>query len=752
MSFGWLLPAAAQTCLYTISGVVMDAHDETPMEEVSVYLQEVGQEVWTDEKGQFKFDNICLGDYHVLFQHVGCPTQRLLLLLKEDTTLKVSLEHHQNMLHEVDVHEHHDDALDDRRLGNLVLDANSHKSLAAALEQISGVSTISNGADIGSPILQGLFGNRTTIVNNGVVHKGQQWGSDHSPEIDINSAAEVSVVSGSGIIRYPGSHMGGVVLLQPSPISFDPHLHGKVASTVEANGRGGTVNAQIYRGMKRYQWRIGGTLKRTGDRSAPNYFLNNTGTQQNHLNAEFNKQFTRVEWNIFYNYYGAEFGILRGSHIGNLSDLQAAFDRSEPFYTDTTFSYSIDAPRQEVKHHQLKSALAFKLQTGKLEINTALQRNQRREFDIRRSGRSVKPALSLLQYNLQNEAVWSLDNKIEMGYQFSGKNNWNLPETGILPLLPNYTSFTNGVFMSYQIQERNFKLETGARYDFLTRKVVRLTSTQPREIERFQNIYHNIALLSRGTVMLNKKWQLLGELAYKQRPPEINELYSFGLHQGVSGIEEGSINLRQEEGLKGSIHLRGLIRDRLHIDVNGYVHQFNNYIYLQPAQEFRLTIRGAFPVFTYQQCDALLFGSDMKFSYTVGDWWKLESNWSYIHARNRTDNLPLNFIPPLNGSNTIHYEIPEWRNFRNLKLSLNHRYVAKQWNWDQSLDLIPPPPGYQLFNIYLGGTYKGKKRESHIRIGAENITNTAYRDYLNRQRYFADALGRNLTLTWLKHF
>jgi iron complex outermembrane receptor protein len=752
MSFGWLLPAAAQTCLYTISGVVMDAHDETPMEEVSVYLQEVGQEVWTDEKGQFKFDNICLGDYHVLFQHVGCPTQRLLLLLKEDTTLKVSLEHHQNMLHEVDVHDHHDDALDDRRLGNLVLDANSHKSLAAALEQISGVSTISNGADIGSPILQGLFGNRTTIVNNGVVHKGQQWGSDHSPEIDINSAAEVSVVSGSGIIRYPGSHMGGVVLLQPSPISFDPHLHGKVASTVEANGRGGTVNAQIYRGMKRYQWRIGGTLKRTGDRSAPNYFLNNTGTQQNHLNAEFNKQFTRVEWNIFYNYYGAEFGILRGSHIGNLSDLQAAFDRSEPFYTDTTFSYSIDAPRQEVKHHQLKSALAFKLQTGKLEINTALQRNQRREFDIRRSGRSVKPALSLLQYNLQNEAVWSLDNKIEMGYQFSGKNNWNLPETGILPLLPNYTSFTNGVFMSYQIQERNFKLETGARYDFLTRKVVRLTSTQPREIERFQNIYHNIALLSRGTVMLNKKWQLLGELAYKQRPPEINELYSFGLHQGVSGIEEGSINLRQEEGLKGSIHLRGLIHDRLHIDVNGYVHQFNNYIYLQPAQEFRLTIRGAFPVFTYQQCDALLFGSDMKFSYTVGDWWKLESNWSYIHARNRTDNLPLNFIPPLNGSNTIHYEIPEWRNFRNLKLSLNHRYVAKQWNWDQSLDLIPPPPGYQLFNIYLGGTYKGKKRESHIRIGAENITNTAYRDYLNRQRYFADALGRNLTLTWLKHF
>ena len=753
ISFGWLLQTTAQNCDHTLKGSVMDAHDLSSMQEVSVFIQESGQEVWTDGNGQFKFKNICLGEYHVLIQHVGCPTQRLLLSLRKDTAITIYLEHHRNMLHEVDVHDTHEEELDERSIGKLILDENGHKSLAAALELVPGASMISNGTDIGLPILQGLSGNRIAIVNNGFVHMGQQWGVDHSPEIDLNAAGEIRVISGSGTIRYPGSHMGNMVIIEPNPIPFDPHLHGKLTSTLESNGRGATVNAQIYKGMKRYQWRIGGTLKRLGDRETPDYLLNNTGTQQNHLNAAFFRQWSSgTEWQLFYTYYGAEFGILRGSHIGNLSDLQAAFNRSSPFYTDSMFSYGLEAPRQGVNHHQLKSTVKMERATGVLEWNTALQRNQRREFDVRRSGRSDQPALSLLQYNVQNELVWSTDDALEMGIQFSGKNNWNLPETGILPLLPNYTSFTSGLYLSQNGQMGLVKFETGARYDFLTRKVVRLTSTQPREIERFQNIYHNIALLSRGTVMLNKKWQLLGELAYKQRPPEINELYSFGLNQGVSGIEEGSINLRQEEGLKGSIHVRGLIRDRLHIDVNGYVHQFNNYIYLQPAQEFRLTIRGAFPVFTYQQCDALLFGSDMKFSYTVGDWWKLESNWSYIHDRNRTDDLPLNFIPPLNGSNTIHYEIPEWRNFRNLKLSLNHRYVAKQWNWDQSLDLIPPPPGYQLFNIYLGGTYKGKKRESHIRIGAENITNTAYRDYLNRQRYFADALGRNLTLTWLKHF
>jgi len=30
--------------------------------------------------------------------------------------------------------------------------------------------------------------------------------------------------------------------------------------------------------------------------------------------------------------------------------------------------------------------------------------------------------------------------------------------------------------------------------------------------------------------------------------------------------------------------------------------------------------------------------------------------------------------------------------------------------------------------------------------------NTSYRDYLNRQRYFADALGRNFTVSWIQHF
>ena len=166
-----------------------------------------------------------------------------------------------------------------------------------------------------------------------------------------------------------------------------------------------------------------------------------------------------MNWDVKYNYFSAQYGILRGSHIGNLTDLESAYSRAIPFYTDSSYSTALDAPRQWVRHHQFKSKLSKKIAEGEIEWHTAIQRNQRREYDVRRSGRSDIPALSLLQYSVQNELFWTDKKYIEAGYQFLGKNNWNVLETGITPLLPNYTAFTNGLFITYDRDFVNFGVE-----------------------------------------------------------------------------------------------------------------------------------------------------------------------------------------------------------------------------------------------------------------------------------------------------
>ena len=553
-------------------------------------------------------------------------------------------------------------------------------------------------------------------------------------------------------MRYPGTHMGGIVILESGPIPFDPHIHGKIRSTAESNGRGGTMNGQFYKGLKTLQWRVGGTLKQYGDRHAPKYFLNNTGTRQAHANAELHKQWNNtLEWEGKYNYFSAEYGIMRGSHIGNLTDLESAFSREVPFFTDSVFSYEIEAPRQWVQHHQLKSGLKKHTELGTLEWHIAGQRDQRREYDVRRSGRSDIPALSLLQYSIQNEVLWSSD-WLETGYQFLGRNNWNVPETGIIPLLPNYTSFTNGAFIALDRAVRAYELEFGARYDYTFRSIAKLSNSVPRVPVYYNDNYHNFSFLGRISRNLGSKWQVLAESSLRQRPPEINEMYAFGLHQGVSGIEEGNLELDQETGLKSTLQLRGKVSEKLHVDVRAYTHFFDGYIYLQPQQTFRLTIRGAFPVFTYEQCDARLLGGDAVIKYEISEHLNLESTWGYVYGMNTTENLPLNFMPPLNVQNNLGYEVPQWKNWRNVNLSVMHRYTAQQWNWDPSLDLIAPPQSYHLFDLHLGATLKGANFKPKFRVGFENIFNTSYRDYLNRQRYFADALGRNFTLSWVQNF
>ena len=162
----------AQICSIQLKGIVNDSHDATPVSDASIYLYEVGTEHWTDAKGKFSFANLCPGTYHLIIQHIGCPTKRMAFELYADTIMEINIEHHVNMLHEVDVHEHHDNAMNEQVLGINSMDNNSQKSLAASLTHVPGVNMISNGSDIGVPMIHGLSGNRMTVINNGVLHSG----------------------------------------------------------------------------------------------------------------------------------------------------------------------------------------------------------------------------------------------------------------------------------------------------------------------------------------------------------------------------------------------------------------------------------------------------------------------------------------------------------------------------------------------------------------------------------------------------
>ena len=62
----------------------------------------------------------------------------------------------------------------------------------------------------------------------------------------------------------------------------------------------------------------------------------------------------------------------------------------------------------------------------------------------------------------------------------------------------------------------------------------------------------------------------------------------------------------------------------------------------------------------------------------------------------------------------------------------------------KEIDYSSTPNAYSLFNVSAG---LDVIKNFNINLRMNNIFNKNYRDYLNRMRYFAPELGRNLIVT-----
>jgi iron complex outermembrane receptor protein len=249
-----------------------------------------------------------------------------------------------------------------------------------------------------------------------------------------------------------------------------------------------------------------------------------------------------------------------------------------------------------------------------------------------------------------------------------------------------------------------------------------------------------------STAPLGKHWSVSATIGYASRRPRVNELFSNGLHQGVSGIEEGDLDLNEEKSVKGLLTLEGKVAGKITISATGYLQSINDYIYLAPQDEVRLTIRGAFPVFRYEQDDARIAGLDLKTSARINSRLEWMAMMNLIEGFNRSEQIPLVNMPANSLYTAVDLSFPDARSVDDLVIQVNFRYVAEQKNLLEWQDFVTPPPAYALVGLMASAEkpVRSSVLSSFIRI--DNLLNSRYRDYLNRQRYFADEPGINITI------
>ena len=746
----------SQDCNITLTGMILDKGTNIPLEYSTIFLENIGEGTITDEQGFFEIKNICPADYHLKVSHIGCHTEEQFIKIEKDTLLKIYLSHHSELLDEVVIHGSHEDNSTEssQSISRAGIASEGNKNLSDILENISGVSVLKNGSGISKPVVHGLFGNRVAILNNGITQTGQQWGNDHAPEIDPFVADHLSVVKGASALAYGGNSLGSVVLVEAGNIQEDPHLHGEVNYVLQTNGWGHTLNSSIEKNGKLAAWRLTGTLKRQGDNRTPNYFLTNTGKQENNIALQIEKQF-HPKWktDFYYSLFNTKIGILQGSHIGNLTDLKEAIGKEEPFFTQDKFSYNITFPRQEVTHHLVKAEAKYFLADEKvIKFKYGGQLNDREEFDIRRGISSDRPSLSLSLFSHNAEAAYNglVGEKIflKAGVQFEMVDNGNNPGTGVSPLIPNYRSYQTSTYWIVQNdQAKKWLFEFGGRFSLKQLRVKRFTQTLPRTLEVLDHLFQNYALSTGVRWKKNDFFKANFNIGYLLRAPEVNELYSFGLHQGVSGIEEGNRNMDVEKSLKTLLSLDFRIQNKFFVQALGYFQNVQDFIFLEPQEEFRLTIRGAFPVFLYRQTNANIAGLDLLLKYEPKQNLNFIAKYALVRGYDLTNDIGLINIPSDNIFSSMTYIFKDGEKWKNNFFTINGRYIFQQKRIIVPLqDFLSPPDDYILLGLQIGTNYEWHESNLKISLRAENLLNSTYRDYLNRLRYFADENGINVSL------
>lgn len=751
-------PGFGQTCDLTIRGKVLNAETGKPIPYANIIIKSENIGAVSDDQGNYVLSNICAGDYTVECSRIDCDhaTHQIAVQTGSVIIQDFILQPNSVELGTVEVtgeavHLHAISGEDELNQADLA--ATQGINLGESLEKLPGVNTLKTGSSITKPMVQGMYGQRILIMNNGVRLEGQQWGLEHAPEIDPFVAERLTVIKGAGGLRYGADALGGVILVEPKSLPDHNGWHGSVNLAGFSQGRTGLASGMLETRLGKkipISGRLQGTVKRGGHMRTPDYFLENTGLEEYNYSWALATELKGWSAELYYSNFFSKLGIFSGAHIGNLTDLQNAISRERPLEVGS-FTYELGRPLQRIAHELFKAKVNLETgNIGKLSLQYGRQFNRRQEFDAH-SGYGTPPeslddpeiefevTTHSSEVNWEHKAIANLRGNV--GLQLI--RQYNTTDRGAL--IPNYENNTAGIYWieRWRRYPSPFELEGGLRYDIRRMAVGR----QGRD-----SIGHNLDFSNfsgaLGLIFKRADWRLRLSLGTAWRAPHVNELYSDGVHHGSASYESGNDGLEPERALNTNLGFEWKPESKpFQANLSLYYNLINQYIFLEPSEEPVLTIRGAFPAFAYQQADARIMGIDARLNWQIDPKWEWSSQLSLLRGWNRELQDYLVFMPADRVSTSLRYQFADDAESEAASfIQLSAQQVFRQSRTPAKGDYAPAPPAYLLLDLEAGTTIALGGRPLEVGLAVFNLTNARYREYLNRFRYFADEIGRNISL------
>ena len=704
-----------------------------------------------DVAGAYQIGSLCANTYRVVCTYVGYATDTVTLTLRRNEIVNFRLHSDSTSMNEVVVEGERDQrALATQSTveikGEELLRTRG-TTLAESLTGVTGVYALQTGPTIFKPVIHGLHSNRVLILNNGVRLEGQQWGSEHAPEIDPFIANRLTVVKGAASIRYGSDAIGGVVSADPAPMPSTRGFGGEVNLVGASNNRMGVVSGILQQAFDKklagLSWRLQGTIRRAGNTRAPDYYIENTGFREVNYSAAISWKRPRYGVDVYASRFETKLGIFTGSYANSISDLRVKIQQDKPS-TPSYFSYAISRPYQQVLHALIKTDAWYRFKNAaRLDVVFARQQNDRYEYDFTPLNGSTNPELYLKLVTHTLDVIYSFHSgsKWSSSAGFNGMTQGNVRQYEML--IPNFRNYGGGIFYLAKRTGEKLTLEAGVRYDYRWLRAYLLDNNTAQKITPtfdWQNATGTIG----AEYFFRENLSLNAAIGTAWRAPTVSELLSNGVHQSAGSYEKGNQNLTLERAynFSASLHYSG---ERVHGEIGVYNNVIDGYIFLKPQGAFIHTVRGSKPVFVYTQVDARFRGIDFSVTWDITKSFSFTAKESLLYAWNNTLHDYLQLVPANRFQNSLRYQFPDGA-LKQLYASIGGTYTAKQTRVPDNSDFLAPPPGYFLLYADAGFGIPIGKHLANVTLSAGNILNSSYRDYMDRFRYYTDEPGRNFTL------
>lgn len=707
-----LLPALNVHAQSALSGKITETEGDSPVYMAAIYIPDLQRGCLSDSTGHYSLTKIPNGTYKVQYSYLGYQTE-IRSIVFDGSTREMNVEMQPSVVetHEIVVTAGYASHQDENpikvdQLSSRELQRAGGSNLAASLTKTPGISSVSTGSGIGKPVIRGLSGNRVVVFSQGIRIENQQWGDEHGLGISDDGVEKVEIIKGPASLLYGPDAMGGVInIMDEKPAE----IH-----TVK-----GDFSTKLSSATMGHQTGVG--LKGSGDV----FRFNVRGSYANHADYRMGDG-VKVTDSRF-NERGVKASV--GMHKGIMaSDLHYTLVNTHlglpEEIGDQSNSRTPMLPYQTVTTHILSSVNTLYLEKTRIKCNVGYLANDRREFED-----GTTPGLHMNLHTLTWDGRLYMNPKQDkyeliVGLQGMSQTNHNSGEEWLIP-----DAATNDVGV-LGLGKWNFdhaNIQAGLRFDNRNIRTMHMSDGDPPG-----GLVNNNYRSANGSIGISwhpgEVWVLRTNLATGFRAPNLAELTSDGVHEGTNRYEVGNRNLMSEQNLQwdASVHLHG---KHVTFDLAGFYNHINHYIYIQPTAMWDTA--NAVYIFQYVQSNANLFGGEFMVDIHPHpfDWLHIENALQLVSGE-RSDKEALPLIPAPEIRSSLVCNLKALGKLKEPYVSFEVVNTLEQSHVNRLLETTSP--GYSLFNVSLGASFKAGKQTLDVDIGVDNLTDKTYIPHLSR--------------------